>query len=155
MNLEDKNLLRLKYLLNNIQQNLYFIMNNINEIESILNFMKNEGLDNNPNFLLLNNQFNLMRNNFNNNIMNNNLNKKLNITFRKTGISSSINRPVTIKCEKNEKIRDIIKRYREKSGDNDENLKFIFNARELKLESTLEQEGLREGSYIFVVPIKF
>ena len=86
--------------------------------------------------------------------MNLNLNKKIKVTFRKSGFGLP-GISLEIECEKNEKIKDVIKRYREISGVKEENVKFIFNARTLKLESTLEQEGLREGSYIFVVPIKF
>ena len=152
MSKEDQNIFRLKYLLNNIQQNLYYVMNDINEIETILNNMRNEGLDNSPNFLLLNNQFNLMRNNFNNKLMNMNmnLNKKIKVTFRKSGFGSP-GISLEIECEKNEKIKDVIKRYREISGVKEENVKFIFNARSLKLESTLEEAGIYDKSTIFVV----
>ena len=151
MSTEDQNIFRLKYLLNNIQQNLYYVMNDINEIETILNNMRNEGLDNSPNFLLLNNQFNLMQNNFfNNNMMNMNLNKKIKVTFRKSGFGSS-GISLEIECGKNEKVKDVIKRYREISGLKEENVKFIFNAKALKLESTLEEAGIRDKSIIFVV----
>ena len=128
-------------------------MNDINEIETILNNMRNEGLDNSPNFLLLNNQFNLMRNNiYSNNMMNTNmnLNKKIKVTFRTSGFGLPSN-PLEIECEKNEKIKDVIKRYREISGVKEENLKFVFNARILKLESTLEESYISDKSTIFVV----
>ena len=70
---------RLKYLLGNVQQNLFYIMNDINEIETILNSMKNEGLQNNQNFFSFRNQFNNMFNNFNNININNNNNNNNNI----------------------------------------------------------------------------
>ncbi len=93
-----------------------------------------------------------MRNNFNNNMMNMNmnLNKKIKVTFRTSGFGLPSN-PLEIECEKNEKIKDVIKRYREISGVKEENVKFIFNARSLKLESTLEEAGIHDKSTIFVV----
>ena len=57
-NPSDPNLYRLKYLLGNIQQNLNFIMNDINEIGTILSSMKNEELDSNPNLFSFKANFN-------------------------------------------------------------------------------------------------
>ena len=82
--------------------------------------------------------------------MNMNLNKRIKVTFRKTGFGSP-GISLELECEKNEKIKDVIKRYREISGVKEENLKFVFNARILKLESTLEESYISDKSTIFVV----
>ena len=152
MNIEDQNLFRLKYLLGNVQQNLLLIMNDINEIETILTSMKNEGLDNNPNFFNFRNQFNQMlsfNNNFNNNIMMNE-NYKITVIFRKSGAPEK-QPPTMIECYTNEKVKDVIQRYKIKALDNNDRLKFIFNAKNLNPESTVAEIGLSNNSNIFVV----
>ena len=65
--------------------------------------------------------------------------------------NSNSNVPLKIQCSKSDKISDVIDRYRTKSQDNDKTKKFIFNARELDQNLTVEQAGLYEGSNIFVV----
>ena len=127
-------------------------MNDINEVENILTTMKNEGSNNNPNFLMLKNQFNQMMNNFNNNnIMN--MNTKFSIIFRRTGKNgSSSEPPVMLQVDPNEKMRDIIRRYKERSNDFDNTNKYIFNAKYIyNLESTAHEIGLTNHSNIFVV----
>jgi hypothetical protein len=151
MNSEDQNLFRLKFLLGNIQQYLYYIMNDINEVENILTNMKNEGSDNNPNFLMLRNQFNQMMNNFNNNNMMN-MNTKFSIIFRRSGKNvSSSEPPIMLQVDSNEKMRDIIRRYKEKSNDFDDKNKYIFNARNINLDLSASEIGLSNNANIFVV----
>lgn len=152
MNSEDQNSFRLKFLLGNIQQYLYNIMNDINEVENILTKMKNEGPDNNPNFLMLKNQFNQMMNNFNNNNLMN-MNTKFSIIFRRAGKNGpSSEPPVMLQVDPNEKMRDIIRRYKERSNDFDNTNKYIFNAKYIyNLESTAHEIGLTNHSNIFVV----
>ena len=57
----------------------------------------------------------------------------------------------TIICKSNEKISQIISKYRIKAEDNNENLKFIFNAKVLNKNSTVSESGLVNGSVIYVV----
>ena len=52
----------------------------------------------------------------------------------------------------NEKMRDIIRRYKERSNDFDNTNKYIFNAKYIyNLESTAHEIGLTNHSNIFVV----
>ena len=169
MNSEDQNINRIKYLLGNIQQNLFYIMNNITEIETLLNSMKNEGSNNNPNYYSLKNQFNQMLNNMNNmNFMNMNMNNnmslnntvdkknQINIKFYKTGTGISEAEKTTIISNKKDKVKDLIERYRIKIMDRNPKLKFIYNARSLdsRPEATLEEVGLYNDSTIVVITVK-
>ena len=169
INSEDQNINRIKYLLGNIQQNLFYIMNNITEIAQILNSMKNEGSNNNPNYYSLKNQFNQMLNNMNNmNFMNmninnnmnqnNNVDKKnqINIKFYKTGKGISGAEKTTIICNKKDKVEDLIEKYRIKIMDRNPKLKFIYNARAIdsRPEATLEEVGLYNDSTIVVITVK-
>ena len=140
MSVEDQNLFRLKFLLNSIQQYSYYIKNDIIEVRNILNNMKNEGLDNNPNYSMLRNRFNKILNNFNNN--------RLNIIFRKSRRNDP---PIMIQVGLKEKMKDIIQRYKEKSNDFDDSNKFIFKAKNINLELTAEEIGLTNNCTIFVV----
>ena len=154
MNSEDQNINRIKYLLGNIQQNLFYIMNNITEIAQILNSMKNEGSNNNPNYYSLKNQFNQMLNNMNNmNFMNMNINNninpnnnedkknQINIKFYKTGKGISGAEKTTIICNKKDKVEDLIEKYKIKNMERNPKLKFIYNARAIdsRPEATLEE----------------
>jgi hypothetical protein len=141
-NPSDPNLYRLKYLLGNIQQNLNFIMNDINEIGTILSSMKNEELDSNPNLFSFKANLNKYVNFFNNI----NQTNKISIIFR-TGNS----KPTMLECEQNEIVENVIKRFREASNNRDENLKFIFNARNINQKLTVAEAGLTHNANIYVV----
>ena len=141
-NPSDPNLYRLKYLLGNIQQNLNFIMNDINEIGTILSSMKNEELDSNPNLFSFKANLNKYVNIFNNI----NQTNKISIIFR-TGNS----KPTMLECEQNEIVENVIKRFREASNNRDENLKFIFNARNINQKLTVAEAGLTHNANIYVV----
>ena len=58
---------------------------------------------------------------------------------------------ISIFCSFNEKVSNVIKKYRIKSGDYDITKKFIFNSRNLNQSLTVGEAGLRERSNIFVV----
>ena len=58
----------------------------------------------------------------------------------------------SIKCYLDEKISDIIQKYKNESKTPDKpHEKFIFNAKALHPDSTVEKSGLCEGANIFVV----
>ena len=57
-----------------------------------------------------------------------------------------------IQCYYDDKISDIIKTYRIKSGDNDENENFFYNGKKLNLESTVKKSYIKDYSTIYVVP---
>ena len=76
-------------------------------------------------------------------------NDNITVVFR---TSNNINDyPLKIQCTKNEKVSDLIERYRTKAVDHDTTKRFIFNAKELNKDLTIEEAGLSEGSNIFVV----
>ena len=65
--------------------------------------------------------------------------------------SATNDKPIKIQCTINDKISDVIERYRAKAQDNDKTKKFIFNAKEIDSTMTVGEAGLSEGSNIFVV----
>ena len=76
-------------------------------------------------------------------------NDNITVVFR---TSNNINDyPLKIQCRKDEKISALIERYRTKAMDHDIGKKFIFNAKQLNKDLTVEEAGLSEGSNIFVV----
>ena len=77
------------------------------------------------------------------------------VIFRQSGakINDKIP-PITIQCNKNEKVSDLIEKYRIKSGDRDLSKKFIYNAKPLNFSLTLKEVGLYNNVTIFVVQIK-
>ena len=75
-----------------------------------------------------------------------NENEVLNVFFRKRD-----HRPIRIQFNKKDRVSDAIKKYRIESGDQDEDIKFIFNARQLHPSRTLEESGMTEDGNIFVV----
>ena len=63
-------------------------------------------------------------------------------------------KPLFIKCYMDEKVRDVIQKYRNKSMIPDNHEKFIYNAKALYPDLTVEESGLRDNSTIFVVETK-
>ena len=62
--------------------------------------------------------------------------------------------PIKIPFYPGEKVSDIIERYRARTSNRSKYLKFIFNAKNLNPNLTLDEAGITEDSNIFVVPIK-
>ena len=157
---------QLNLLISNIQK--YRANNSMNN-NMMGNDMNNNIMNSNN---MMNNNINNMMNNFNNmnNLINNNINninpmmgnknmdmnqyqnihKIINVFFRETGNDSN-KIPIMINVKENEKILDIIQKYREKSSNYDINLKFIFNAKELNLSLTVAEAGITNNANIFVV----
>ena len=124
------------------------------------NMMENNMMNNNMinNNMMNNNMNNMMNNMMNlNNMMSPMINMEIMNENELPSIKDNINVifkkdvPIMINCKLNEKISEIIKRYREKSSDNEKNIKFIFNAKELKPSNSVAEAGLLEYSNIFVV----
>ena len=118
-----------------IMMNQEIMMNN--QIMQMMNMM------NNMNSYTKINQEN-MDNNFE--VKKPNENPSIQIIFRKQS-----NRPISIKCGLNEKVSDIINKYREESGDYDDAIKFIYNAKALHPSLTIKEVGLSENGNISVV----
>ena len=53
--------------------------------------------------------------------------------------------------QENEKISDIIQKYRQKSSNYDINIKFIWNAKDLNHSLTVAEAGITNNANIFVV----
>ena len=79
-------------------------------------------------------------------------NDNITLVFR---TSQDVNElPLKIQCTKSEKVSEVIERYRTKAVDHDTSKKFIFNAREIDKNATVDEAGLYDGSNIFVVTTK-
>ena len=89
------------------------------------------------------------------NIMGNNDYQKtmINVTFRESG---NISQPsaVTVQCNPEEKVSDIIEKYRNKANDHDESKKFVFNAKDLNPNLSVTEAGIMNNANIFVIGIK-
>ena len=73
------------------------------------------------------------------------------VTFRDSGENK---KPISFNCSFNDKVSDLIEKYRAESGDRDETKKFIYNAKALHPSITLSQAGVSNNSNIFVVVTK-
>ena len=138
------------------------IQSNLNLQVSPLNF---QGM--NPNLMMSINQ--MVEPNFNisapNQMMNvDSMNKRkesedsqkdnyISVIFRQNGARRNDKIPpiTTILCNRNEKVSDLIEKYRIKIGDRALSEKFIYNAKPLNFSLTLEEVGLCNNSSIFVV----
>ena len=86
---------------------------------------------------------------FNNNNNNINSNTEITLKFAFTGAQVFM-----VKANLNEKVSEIIKRYRNKASDFEDNRKFIFNAKDLNPTLTVSETGLLNNDNIFVVTTK-
>ena len=140
------------------------MMNNNNRLNSnnFNNDMSNSISSNNN--INKNNNINMINSGtFSNNMMDNN-NKKNNLIninqFSKIDdeeiyvIFIKEETKTRFKCKRNEKVNDIIEKYREEAFDDDTNIEFIYNGKELnKLNKNLtaSEAGISNNSNIFVV----
>ena len=143
------------------------MMNNNNRLNSnnFNNDMSNSISSNNN--INKNNNINMINSGtFSNNMMDNN-NKKNNLIninqFSKIDdeeiyvIFIKEETKTRFKCKRNEKVNDIIEKYREEAFDDDTNIEFIYNGKELnKLNKNLtaSEAGISNNSNIFVVTSK-
>ena len=177
-NLDDM-LNEMSKVLLNLQSDMSKVMTGINQlnllISNIQKYRANNNMNNNMmgSNNMMNNNINNMMNNFNN--MNNLINNNINPMMRNTNIKIDqyLNNPVSftvyfresdgngikntimMKVKEDEKISDIIQKYREKSSNYDDNLKFIFNAKGLHNSLTAAEAGLTNNANIFVVRTHF
>ena len=130
----------------NVKQNC--LMNPININNNIINpFMHQPNLFMMNELAINNNQLQpeFISNNFQNN---NGANSQIiNVQFQKdTTLKNTL-----LHCNPNEKISNVIKKYREKANDYDEKIKFIFNGKELNPSLTLSQSGIVNNHIIRVI----
>jgi len=156
----------------NLQSNMNKVMTEFNNLKIIIKKFKTF-LDinkNNNGINTINNNIKLNNNIFNNNIFNNNKNDniinnnnvpmmnmnvdfknnfsnedELKICFYKNGVI------IDIICKKNERISEIIRRYRDKAYDFEENIDFIFNSKSLNRTITPAEAQLYNNATIFII----
>ena len=80
----------------------------------------------------------------------------ISVIFRVSGAGQNTQNaaPIMVQCMPDEKVSDVIKKYRTKSGDNDTTKKFIFNAKNLSPSLTVAEAGITNNANIFVVATK-
>ena len=116
-----------------------------NQMNTLNNLMNNQNQgnqnDNNP------------QNNQNENKTSENIeSQEVIVIFRSSGAGG--NAPIMVQCNPDEKVKDIIERYRTKASDKDQFKKFIFNAKELNQSLTVSEAGISNNANIFVVGTK-
>ena len=124
---------------NNLINNNLNIMinNNNNKINNDINNNKNDNIINNNNVPMMNMNFD-----FNKNFSNED---ELKLCFYKNGVIYDII------CKKNESIKEIIDRYRDKAFDFEKNINFIFNSKILNPLLTPAEEQLYNNATIFII----
>ena len=91
-------------------------------------------------------------NNMNNNQNNNNKFNNIKIYFRQSSENNNSSGLITIQCSLTEKIKDVIYKYRNQSGDYDKSKVFKINTKEIKdFELTVEQLNIKDSHTIFVI----
>ena len=141
------NPLILEQIKNSITQE--FMMNN--QMLNMMDAMNNERM------MMNNRMMNAMNNGgmMNHGMMNNFEDKQQNdispitIYFRKGD-----EKPFLIQCLPTDKVSEVIERYRKKSGDNDDTLKFIYNSRALNPSITIGKAGITDNGNVSVVVTK-
>ena len=116
----------------------------------------------NPQMIMGNNmgmmdQANAMNMNFNNNMNMGNMNSntpaqqsnQLSVYFRAG--NNGENGSIMIQCTVNDKVSDLIAKYRAKSLEDVSQKKFVFNAKALNPNLTVAEAGINDGANIFVV----
>ena len=89
--------------------------------------------------------------NNNQNVDESNNQNQITLKFIKNNQNQS-KRETAVQCLSNEKLSDVVEKYRAKTGDKEQNLKFIHNAKKLNLDLSVSESGLLNNSSIFVMP---
>ena len=76
------------------------------------------------------------------------------VIFRASGATGQAGAPIMVQCTPNDKVSDIIDRYRNKANDHDNTKKFIFNAKNLNTSLSVAEAGITNNANIFVVATK-
>ena len=78
----------------------------------------------------------------------------ISVAFKVNGNTGATSAPLMIQCRADEKVSDIIERYRTKSGDRDPTKNFIFNAKYLVPTMSVGEAGISNNAIIFVAATK-
>jgi len=138
------------------------IIQNMNPMMMMMNMNMNQMNNNNNQFnqlaMMFNNQENqmaIMANQMKNDELPKQQSCGINLKFRLSGgYIVGISAGIEIQCLSDEKVSDVIQRYRTKSNDRDPTKKFIFNAKALNCDLTVAEAGLTNNGNIFVVSTK-
>ena len=138
---------------NNMMNNMNNMLNDMNQMNGMMNNMimpMNLNMNENTQMMnpMMNNTMmgmNPMMNSFEN------INKYININNQISVIFLNHGEKTTVLCDKNDRIKDIIQMYRNKSLDNNQKVSFVFNARKLNENLSVDQSGLVNGSMIYIV----
>ena len=84
----------------------------------------------------------------NNYIMDNNMENTIKIIFKKKQTE------VLIHCNNDDLVSDVIQKYRTKANDNEQKLKFLYNAKELNNNLSVSESGIFNNSVVFVISTK-
>jgi len=76
------------------------------------------------------------------------------VIFRASGATGQASAPIMVQCMPEEKVSEVIEKYRSKSGDRDPTKKFIFNAKNLAPGLSIAEAGITNNANIFVVATK-
>ena len=76
------------------------------------------------------------------------------VIFRASGATGQASAPIMVQCMPDEKVSEVIEKYRSKSGDRDPTKKFIFNAKNLAPSLSVAEAGITNNANIFVVATK-
>jgi len=159
----------------NMINQIYQKLDEFNNLKEEINTIKNKinSLDMSTNNSMLTNQYSSYYNkkilNNTNKVNNNNMgslrenndflfdkkfekseNKDFLVKFRES-INDGKSNVYSIKCNKSEKIKDLIERYRLQANNFSSKIKFIYNAKVLNEDHTVDEAGLSNNCNIFVV----
>ena len=155
----DNMLIEMSNELINLQSNMSKVITGINKLKNLLSniqeYRTNNKIMNNP-------MMNPMENQMMMNPMINNMNIDINIEKQFSNISETFTvifednyrgekRYFSILTKSDEKISEIIKKYRQKSSNYSKNIDFIFNAKHLNPSLTASEAGLINGHPIQVI----
>ena len=80
---------------------------------------------------------------------------KISLLFKRTSKKvEKKNFQITIVCNRNELVSDVIQRYCFKTNEKKEDLLFLYDSKQLDIKKTVEQSNLLKGSLILVVDVK-
>ena len=174
MNMDMNNMNNMNAMNNGMNMNMN--MNNMNNM-NMMNGMQMNPMNPMMNFNMMGNNMQgqnmanmaqSMMNNFSNfqppivqdnQAQNNNNSNFINLKFRVGGLQRQTQQDdsdagIVIQCTLDEKLSVIVDRYKNKSGDDITDKKFVYNAKNLNLTLTAAEAGLINNSIIFVLNIK-
>ena len=171
MNMDMNNMNNMNAMNNGMNMNMN--MNNMNNMNMMNGMQMNPMMNfnmmgNNMQGQNMANMAQSMMNNFSNfqppivqdnQAQNNNNSNFINLKFRVGGLQRQTqqddsNAEIVIQCTLDEKLSVIVDRYKNKSGDDITDKKFVYNAKNLNLTLTAAEAGLINNSIIFVLNIK-